>query len=296
MTQTQTIRRIAVIGLGKMGGGLARNLARHPDFDVHVFDFSADAVARCVDAGATSSENMVAAVTDADLVISSLPMPADVHDAYTTLAPHLAERAIVMDTSTIDPETARAVADIVGEARFVSCLLGKGPAQAESGELPLFVGGPTAALDALEPVFACIGDTVHRMGSVEAATAFKLVSNLIGMTNLAVLAEGYALCRRAGVSSDAFTESLADTGAWSYQAEVRLPWMIADDFAPRFPVALGLKDLYLTLEMAAKWGLAAPVGAAGMSQLASAVAHGHGASDVNAILEIVDPLRTARTT
>jgi 3-hydroxyisobutyrate dehydrogenase-like beta-hydroxyacid dehydrogenase len=57
---------------------------------------------------------------------------------------------------------------------------------------------------------------------------------------------------------------------------------------------LGLKDLYLTLEMAARWGLAAPVGAAGMSQLASAVAHGHAASDVNAILEVVDPLRTAR--
>ena len=292
----QTIHTIAVIGLGKMGGGLARNLARHPDFDVRVFDLSADAVARCVDAGATSSESMVAAATDADLVITSLPMPADVRDAYTTLTPHLAERSIVMDTSTIDPTTARAVADAVGEDRFVSCLLGKGPVQAESGELPLFVGGPTAALDLLGPVFERIGDTVHRLGTIEAATAFKLVSNLIGMTNLAVLAEGYALCRRAGVSSEAFAESLADTGAWSYQAEVRLPWMIADDFAPRFPVSLGLKDLHLTLEMAARWGMAAPVGAAGMSQLASAAAHGLGASDVVAVLEVVDPLRAARDT
>ncbi len=277
-----------------MGGGVARNLARHPGFEVHVFDVSAEAVARCVEAGATASDTMVEAVTEADLVVTSLPMPADVHEAYVALAPRLSERAIAMDTSTIDPDTARTVADLVGEHRFVSCLLGKGPAQAESGDLPLFVGGPDDALDELDPVFACIGDNVHRMGSVEAATAFKLVSNLIGMTNLAVLAEGYALCRRAGVSDEAFTESLADTGAWSYQADVRLPWMIADDFAPRFPVALGLKDLYLTLEMAARWGLAAPVGAAGMSQLASAAAHGHAASDVNAILEVVDPLRTAR--
>ncbi len=199
-----------------------------------------------------------------------------------------------MDTSTIDPDSARAVAELVGADRFVSCLLGKGPAQAESGELPLFVGGPDAALDQLAAVFDCIGETVHRLGTVEGATAFKLASNLIGMTNLAVLAEGYALCRRAGVSSEAFTESLADTGAWSYQAEVRLPWMIDDDFAPRFPVTLGLKDLYLTLEMAAKWGLAAPVGAAGMSQLASAAAHGHGDADVDVILEIVDPMRSAR--
>ncbi len=296
MAHTQTIRRIAVIGLGKMGGGVARNLARHPDFDVQVVDVAADAVARCVEVGATAAADMAAAVVGADLVISSLPMPADVLDVYGELAPHLAERTIVMDTSTVGPQTARAVADLVGEARFVACLLGKGPAQAESGELPLFVGGPPAALDLLEPVFSCIGDTVHRLGSVEAATAFKLVSNLIGMINLAVLAEGYALCRRAGVTSDAFIESLADTGAWSYQAEVRLPWMIAEDFAPRFPAALGLKDLALALEMAAAWGLAVPVGAAGMSQLASTVAHGHGASDVDAVLEVVDPLRTARDT
>ncbi len=296
MTQAPTIRRIAVIGLGKMGGGLARNLARHPDFDVHVFDPSADAVDRCVEAGANPAGSVVAAVADADLVVTSLPMPSHVRETCATVVPHLAEGAIVMDTSTIDPETARDVARAVGEHRFVSCLLGKGPAQAEAGELPLFVGGPGTVLDRLGPVFACIGDTVHRLGTVEAATAFKLVSNLIGMTNLAVLAEGYALCRRAGVSNEAFTESLADTGAWSYQADVRLPWMIEDDFAPRFPVALGLKDLYLTLEMAAKWGMGAPVGAAGMSQLASAAAHGHGASDVDAVLEVVDPLRVARST
>lgn len=298
MTQTEsqapTIGQIAVIGLGKMGGGVARNLARHPDFDVRVFDLSAEAIARCVDAGATAAASARDAVDEADLVITSLPMPAHVRDTHAGLVSHLPDRAIVMDTSTINPGTARAVADLVGEHRFVACLLGKGPAQAESGDLPLFVGGPEDALDRLAPVFDCIGDGVHRLGSVEAATAFKLVSNLIGMTNLAVLAEGYALCRRAGVSSEAFTESLADTGAWSYQADVRLPWMIADDFAPRFPVALGLKDLYLTLEMAAKWGLAAPVGAAGMSQLASAAANGHADADVNAILEVVDPRRAAR--
>ena len=294
MTQSPTIHRIAVIGLGKMGGGVARNLARDTQFDVHVFDLSAEAVARCVEAGATAAGSIVDAVTDADLVVSSLPMPAHVRETYVDVVPHLSENAVVMDTSTIDPDTARAVADMVGDHRFVSCLLGKGPAQAESGDLPLFVGGSAEALDRLEPVFDCIGDTVHRLGTVEAATAFKLVSNLIGMTNLAVLAEGYALCRRAGVSDKAFTESLADTGAWSYQADVRLPWMIADDFDPRFPVSLGLKDLYLTLEMAARWGMAAPVGAAGMSQLAAAAANGHGASDVDAILEVVDPLRTAR--
>lgn len=288
----QTPNRIAVIGLGRMGGGLARTLARDPHFDVVAFDLNPAAIERCVGAGATAATSAVEAVSDVELVVTNLPLPAHVRDVYRGIRPHLRADALAMDTSTIDPRTAGEIAELVGRDRFVACLLGKGPAQAEAGDLPLFVGGPSATIDALTRVFDCIGAAVHRLGTVEAATAFKLVSNLIGMTNLAVLAEGYALCRRAGVDDDAFAGALADTGGWSYQADVRLPWMISGDYAPRFAVALGLKDLALTLGMAAQWGLAAPVGAAAMSQLASAAAHGHADDDVNAILKVVDPQRS----
>lgn len=280
-------RRIAVIGLGKMGGGLARNLIG--PFDVRVFDLDSAAVRRCVDGGAVAADSALDAVDGVELVVSSLPMPADVVALHTQLVPHLGPDVIVMDTSTIDPDSAAQVANLVGRDRFVACLLGKGPAQAESGEVPLFVGGAEATLDALASVFDHIGATVHRLGTVEAATSFKLVSNLIGMTNLAVLAEGYALCRRTGVSDEAFSAALADTGGWSFQAAVRLPWMIDDDFEPRFAVRLGLKDLALAIGMAARSGIAAPVGAAGMSQLGAAAAHGHGHEDVAAVLRVVDP-------
>lgn len=284
-----SVQPILVVGVGRMGGGLARNLARHGAFEVTVYDHSEAAVARCVEAGAVAAESAVEAAGDVDLVVSSLPMPADVIGLYDEIAPHLRPDALVMDTSTIDPATAGRVATRVGEHRFVSCLLGKGPAQAEAGEVPLFVGGHDAALDALAPVFECIGERVHRLGSVEAATAFKLVSNLVGMANLAVLAEGYALCRDAGVGDADFTAALRDTGAWSYQAEVRLPWMIDDDVDPRFAVTLALKDLSLAVAMAAQRRIPAPVGAAAMSQLAAATAHGHGNLDAAAVLRVVAP-------
>lgn len=287
----EAIRTIGIIGVGKMGGGLARNLARDPRFEVTVFDLSADAVAACTAVGASAAGSAAEAASARDLVITSLPMPAHVAATWTAIAPRLAPGAICMDVSTIDPTTARTVADALAEAGhpFVTCLLGKGPAQAEAGEVPLFVGGDADALDALDEVFAVVGDGVHKLGGVEAATAFKLVSNLIGMANLAVLAEGYELCRRAGVTPDAFTAALADTGGSSYQSMLRLPWMIEGDFAPRFPVALGLKDVRLAVDMAGEWGIAVPVGAAAMSQLASAVAHGWGGDDVNAVLKVVDP-------
>lgn len=281
-----TPEKIAVIGLGRMGGGLTRNLAGR--FDVTVFDIDAEATARC-GPDVVPAETAVAAVMDADLVVTSLPLPEHVLATYRDVERHLRPKAVVMDTSTIDPRTASELASIVGNDRYVACSLGKGPAQAEAGEVPLFVGGPEPVLDDLEPVFACIGSTVHRLGSVEAATAFKIVSNLVGLTNLAVLAEGYALCRRAGVRDEAFSRALADTGGWSAQAELRLPWMIDDDFSPRFSVDLGLKDLGLAVSMAATWGIPTPVGAAGMAQLAHAAAHGHGAADVAAVLRVVAP-------
>ena len=284
------MRKIAVIGVGKMGGGIARNLSK-AGLEVNVFDFSQDAMAACVELGATAVESALAAVEGADLVITSLPMPVHVIAMYNELAPALPEGTVCMDVSTIDPATARKLyEDLQGRGlKFVACLLGKGPAQAEAGELPLFVGGDDDVLDSVTPIFDIIGDQVYRLGTVDAAAMFKLVSNLIGMTNLAVLAEGYLLCHRAGVNDEDFTRALADTGGWSYQAQLRLPWMMAGDFAPRFPMTLGLKDVRLAVDIAGQYGLAVPVAAAGMSQLASAVAHGFANEDVNAMLKVLDP-------
>jgi len=81
---------------------------------------------------------------------------------------------------------------------------------------------------------------------------------MVGMANLAVLAEGYALCRRCDVGDDAFVDALRDTGAWSYQADLRLPLMINGDFGTRFAVDLALKDVRLAVDVAARRGLPVP--------------------------------------
>lgn len=284
--------RIAVIGAGRMGGAIARNLAGQESFSVVVHDPVQAAMQRCVDAGATPAESAVAAVAGAELIITSLPMPAHVLMTVSEVLESLTANTICMDVSTIDPYTADELERLLEAAghHFVACPLGKGPAQAEAGQSPLFIGGKDEPVEALSAVFDCIGAEQYRLGGVQASTMFKLASNLIGMTNLAVLAEGYLLCRRAGVPDDAFTAALADTGGWSYQAQLRLPWMMQGDYDARFAAVLGLKDLRLAVDMAAQWGIPAPVGAMGMSQLANVVAHGHGDLDVNAVLRVLDPL------
>lgn len=160
--------------------------------------------------------------------------------------------------------------------------------QAEEGAIPLFVGGDQQAIEELQPIWSRIGERTHRMGTVEAATTFKLVSNLIGMTNLAVLAEGLVLARRAGIDDAVFHAALSDTGGASYQQQIRLPWITADDWAPRFCVDLALKDLRLAVDAALRWGVPVPVGTATANELADASARGWGGEDVVALAKVVD--------
>ena len=281
-------KTIAIIGVGRMGGGIARNLC-HGGFEVTVYDFNPDAVKRCTDEGAKAAASIETAVAGQELIITSLPTPEIVLGVYQENLEFSDAQAVWMDVSTIDPGSARTVCDQVEASgrQFVACPLGKGPAQANDGTLPLFVGGQKDVVDSLGNVFSCIGENVHYMGDVEASTAFKIVSNMIGMTNLSVMSEGYALCKELGVGDEAFTEALKDTGGWSAQAALRLPWIIDGDFENRFAVDLGVKDVRLAVDAAARHGVPVHVGAAGLMSLVAASAYGWGHDDVNAVAKLV---------
>lgn len=286
--------RIACIGVGNMGGAVARRVAGG-DFDVTVYDPSAEARQRCVAAGASEAESVAETVQDAEVVLTSLPTPGHVLAAVADVSGTVAAGTVLVDISTIDPHTARAVSTRCEESSiaFVACPLGKTPAHAETGQIPLFVGGSDEAVRRLEPLLDRMGEKTYRFGSIEAATTFKLVSNFVGMSNVAVLAEGLALATRAGIDPATFTEALADTGATSFQSDVRLPWMLDGDWAPRFGVDLAVKDVRLAVESANEWKVPVPVGSAALAQLVSASKHGWGDEDVIAVAKLSDPERGA---
>ncbi|UCM86547.1 NAD(P)-dependent oxidoreductase [Streptomyces marincola] len=286
---------IGFVGAGAMGGAVCRRLASG-GHRVRVFDLSHAAVAACVAAGAEAAADAADAVRSADVVFTSLPTPELVAGFWGDNLPHLAPGAVAVDLSTVDPATSRRVADRVTAhgASFVACTLGRTPQHAENGDIPAFVGGESEAVERVRPLLDRLASSVHPLGDVEAATAFKLISNLIGMTNLAVLAEGYVLARRAGIAPEAFAAALEETGAESFQSRVRLPWIMADDLAARFSVDLAAKDVRLAVEAAARWSVPTPVAAAGLSALVAAGAAGHGRSDAAAVVETYDPRRTAR--
>ena len=287
---------IGFVGLGAMGGAIARNLALG-GWVVRVFDLSNSAIERACVSGAVAASSAKDAVNGAAVVFSSLPTPELVEKFWAEQAPNLAAGAIAVDLSTIDPTTSRRISDMIESstsASFVACTVGKTPAHAEKGEIPAFVGGATADIERLSSLLQTLSNEVYNMGSIEGATIFKLVSNLVGMSNLAVLAEGYVLARRAGIPAETFAEALRTTGGWSVQADLRLGWMVADDLAPRFAIDLAAKDLRLSVNAAAGWHVPTPVAAAALTAFTTASASGHGSLDAAAIVEPLDPLRLAR--
>ena len=283
--------QIGFIGAGLMGGPLARNLIRAGK-SVLLFDLSKEAVERTLAVGTTGKAAADAKdLAGCDVVFTSLPLPQHVRgvmEGPTGLYAAMKKGAVHIELSTIDPQTAEdlaasAAAKGVG---YIQCTLGKTPAQAEKAEEPMFIGGDKALVDGLEAIFKIIGLPCY-VGSIAASCAVKLISNMVGMTNLAVLAEGLRAGEKAGLDRKLLLELLTDTGARSFQMDVRGPWIAADDFNARFGLDLALKDVRLGIEMAKAWGLHLNSMEAALENYKKASAAGHGKEDCNAVYKII---------
>ena len=114
---------------------------------------------------------------------------------------------------------------------YVQCTLGKTPPHAEKGETSLFIGGDQSAAIALTEIFSHMG-IPRNVGTVDAACAVKLISNIVGMANLAILSEGLKLGEAAGLSPSALLQLLKDTGARSFQMDARGPRLTHGDHVP----------------------------------------------------------------
>ncbi len=280
------------IGVGAMGGGLARNLIRAGK-EVLVFDINPEAVKNTLAAGSTAKavENAIA-LAGADVVFTSLPLPEHLEEVMlgdNGLLKRMRKGSTYIDVSTIDPRTARKLSDAAEEAgvKFLECPLGKTPAQAEKAEEPIFVGGKKEVFDEMQEVLNIVGAPLYYMGEVEASCALKLISNLIGMTNLVVMAEGIRIGQKAGIDPAFLLELLDDTGAKSFQMDVRGPWIAAGDFESRFGLDLALKDVRLGCEMAKAWENDAKTMKVALDYFKQASESGHGKEDCNAVYKII---------
>lgn len=279
------------IGVGAMGGPLARNLIRAGK-TLHVYNRSAAGRDKTLAAGKSGVAAMsMAHMTPCKVVFTCLALPQHLMEkalGADGLYAHLQPGAVHVELSTIDSQTAFTLAEAAGRRgiAYIQCTLGKTPAHAERGEAPLFVGGDQLAIADLGEVWPILG-VFNNVGTVEAACAVKLVSNLVGMANLAVLSEGLRIGEAAGVEKNLLLRLLGETGAHSFQLDARGRNMAEGEYdPPRFALDLALKDLRLGCGMAHAMNVNVPLLDAVFARFGRGAAAGLGSKDCAAVHEV----------
>lgn len=254
-----TVSKLGFVGLGAMGGAMAGYLVKR-GYAVTGYDVSADRVEAAALAGVARATSPAEAARAADVVLSSLPHPAAVREAYLgrdgVLAGARAGTTLV-DLSTVDPDTWKDVAR-AAEAQRLECLdapVSGGPVEAGSGKLVFLVGGEARVLECCRPIFATLGSEIHHVGPLGAAQIVKIVNNVMSMGNVAVAAEAMVLGVKAGMDPQRLFDILSTSGGRSHHFLKRFPNVLAGDFAPRFSIALSRKDLGLAARLAESLGV-----------------------------------------
>lgn len=262
--------RIAFIGLGNMGGGMAANQAR-AGHEVVAYDLSPAALERAVAAGCRAAVSVGEAVAGAEVVITMLPAGPHVREVYgTQILGQAPISALLIDCSTIDVESARAVAIQARAAgyRFADAPVSGGTAAAEAGTLAFMVGCDEPDFAAIEAALVPMSRVTIRAGDHGAGQAAKICNNMVlGITMIGVC-EAFALAEKLGLEADRFFDIATRSSGQCWSLSNYSPWPGQVPTAPSnrnyeggFATAMMLKDLKLAQEAAAKSGAAAPMGA-----------------------------------
>lgn len=241
-----------VLGLGTMGGRVAARL-RETGTAVSGYDLSDTARAAAADAGVVLHDSPESAVRGCELVVLSLPRPEDVVAAARGPLSAVAPGTVVVDLSTIDPDSARTAAttlEAAGAHYLDAPVLGR---PERCGHWTLAVGGPDAVVERVRPVLeASIAARVAHVGEVGTGSVLKLLNNLMFGAINAVTAEAFNISRRAGLDPELFASVVSDSGAATVSGLFRelgrkIP---GGDYTPTFALGLLHKDNRLALELA----------------------------------------------
>ncbi|PAX07881.1 3-hydroxyisobutyrate dehydrogenase [Sphingomonas lenta] len=287
--------RVAFIGLGNMGGGMAANLAKK-GHDVRAFDLSADALTRAEAAGCLPAESGQAAVEGAEAVITMLPAGSHVEAVYDDLVGRVAATAILIDCSTIDVDTVKRVAERARERglQAVDAPVSGGIAAANAGTLTFMVGGSDEAFERAESYLADMGKAVIHAGGNGAGQAAKICNNMLLGAEMVATCEAFLLAQKLGLDPQRFYDiaSVSSGQSWSMTSYCPVPGVGPETPADRgyqggFAAALMLKDLRLAMEAAKSAGADTPMGARAAELYERYVEAGEGGSDFSGIIRML---------
>jgi 3-hydroxyisobutyrate dehydrogenase len=270
--------KVALLGTGTMGSGMARNLlaAGH---ELVVWNRTREK-AEAVDS-ATVADSPAAAARGADALVTMLSDGAAVAGATSDLDGF---DGIWLQMSTVGVEWTNRLA--AGYPSFVDAPVLGSRVPAQEGMLTVLAAGPRD--ERADGVFDAVGSKTFWLGEPPAATKMKLVFNAYVLLSIAALGQSIAVARTLDVDPRRFLDVVKGTGVDSVYGQTRGATMIEDDFSPNFPLELGRKDLALALEAA---GGEAELVRAALGVYDRALERGHGREDMTAVIKGLGPAR-----
>ena len=287
---------IAFIGVGNMGNPMARNLVK-AGHAVRAFDLSADLLAKAAAGGATAAPSAAEAVKGAEVVITMLP--AGKHVAQVTEAdvlPNAAKGALLIDCSTIDVDTARAVhgkAAAKGLA-MVDAPVSGGVGGAEGATLTFMVGGADDAVARARPLLEKMGRNIVHCGGPGTGQAAKICNNMMLGIQMASVCEAFVLAEKLGLDAQRLFDvsSTASGQCWSLTTYCPVPGPVPTspanrDYTAGFAAALMLKDMGLALAAAKSSGARVDVAEKAMGLYQDYADAGQAGKDFSGIINLI---------
>ena len=289
--------KIAFIGLGHMGGGMAPNLVK-AGHEVRAFDLSEEALARAVEQGCARAGSTEEAVKDADVVVTMLPAAKHVLEVYRSQVLGKAPAsALLIDCSTIDVASARSIEEEAAAQGYtmVDAPVSGGIAAAASGNLAFMVGGSDEAFERAQPALEPMAKAVIHAGGPGAGQAAKICNNMILGATMIVTCEALVMAQKLGLDPKVFhaIASNASGQSWSMTAYTPVPGVGPEtpadhDYEGGFAAALMLKDLKLAMDAAEHAGAYTPMGAEAQELFQRFVNLGGGSKDFSGIIKMLD--------
>ena len=289
---------IGFIGLGNMGGPMARNLAK-AGHSVKGFDLAPDALMVAKENGIATVDNAAEAALGAEVVMTMLPAGRHVRAVYTGAngVIGLAKKgALLIDCSTIDVASARAVHAAAAQSGLdmLDGPVSGGVAGADAGTLTFMVGGSDAAFARGKPLFEVMGRTIVHAGGPGNGQAAKVCNNMILGITMIGISEAFALAEKLGLEQQKLFDisSKASGSCWAMLNHLPVPGIVEAsaanrDYKPGFAAAMMHKDLKLSQEAAAQAGVATPMGAEATALYTMFVNAGNGGLDYSAIIKLI---------
>jgi len=282
--------QVGLIGAGIMGAAIGKNLLRS-GFSLRVYNRSKDKAETLVKLGAILEDSPRAVAAKSDFIISMVGDPEalfSVMEGNLGVIAGLRKGAVMIDCSTVDPDTSRKLAKKVQEvgADFLDAPVTGSSNAVMEGRLVFMIGGKKEVFEKAKPILSQLGNKLHLMGDAGMGSAAKMANNMYMASMLECFFEGMALATKSGIDPEAMLEVYRSCSGCNDILEAKGNKILNGDFSPTIALKWASKDVRLAVELGKKQGMSLPAAEAVLQTLKRGEAAGLGEEDLGALIKL----------